>query len=138
MYMVRAIGFQIPKGIVPFVSGLFTCTLMMIYTTLFDPLDYGLISRALGISSIKSSPEQAKVDSEALLAIKFGCIAGFFGWLGIDFMTIGVRISKSALAQYAEQTGIIFPFLFDIFFFGRKLLGTDAIGLFLIIFLQSY
>lgn len=31
MFLVRKIGFSIPKGIVPFVSGVFTSTVMLIY-----------------------------------------------------------------------------------------------------------
>lgn len=117
MFMVRKIGFNIPKGIVPFVSGVYTTTLMVIYCSFFDPLDFGLFPRLMGLSP--QTPEQVPVDQKSLKAIQFGLIGGFFGWLGIDFMAIGVQMSKSALSSYAEQTGIILPFLFDIFYFKR-------------------
>ena len=133
MFMVRKIGFTIPKGIVPFVSGVHTTTLMLLYCSVYEPIDFGLIPRALF-----SSKELPADDSKALLAIFYGFLAGIFGWLAIDFMTIGVRISKSAISSYAEQTGIVLPFLFDIFFFGRQMLLTDALGLTLIVILQSY
>ena len=35
MFMVRKIGFSIPKGIVPFISGLYTTTIMLIYCSVF-------------------------------------------------------------------------------------------------------
>jgi hypothetical protein len=34
-------------------------------------------------------------------------------------MVIGLRISKSALASYAEAFGVIVPFTFDAIYFGR-------------------
>jgi hypothetical protein len=53
-------------------------------------------------------------------------------------MVIGLRISKSALASYAEQVGIVVPYTFDIFYFKRQFLLTDAIGLLLILTLQGF
>ena len=53
-------------------------------------------------------------------------------------MIIGLRMSKSALASYAEQVGIVVPFTFDVFVLNREFLKTDAIGLGLIVFLQAY
>ena len=64
--------------------------------------------------------------------------AGFFGWLAVEAHVLGLRISKSAIASYAETIGIVVPLIFDTWYLGREVLKTDKIGLFLILSLQSF
>ena len=53
-------------------------------------------------------------------------------------MIIGIRISKSAIASYGEMAGVTIPFMFDAFVLGRQFLTIDAIGVALIIIVQTY
>jgi len=78
--------------------------------------------------------ERQKYISAVYISI-FGCLAG---WAGLESMTVGLRISKSGLASYAEQCGIIVPFAFDILIFNRQFLATDGIGVALILVTQGY
>jgi len=41
---------------------------------------------------------QETADTIYMQANLFGLVAGFWGWIAIECMTIGVKISKSALA----------------------------------------
>lgn len=50
----------------------------------------------MGISAQTKTQEAA--DTLYLHGNLFGLVAGFWGWIAIECMTIGVRISKSALA----------------------------------------
>jgi hypothetical protein len=63
-------------------------------------------------------------------------MGSIFGWIGLEFIVIGVNISKSAIASYGEMIGIILPFVFDMTALGRKFVLTDLIGLILIVLLQ--
>ena len=56
--------------------------------------------------------------------------------MGLEFMVIGLQISKSALASYGEMAGITLPFIFDAMYFDRTFVMTDFLGLGLIIILQ--
>ena len=58
--------------------------------------------------------------------------------MAVEFLVIGLQISKSAIASYGEMAGIIIPFCFDSFYFHRKFLLIDMIGLLLIVLLQLY
>ena len=71
----------------------------------------------------------------AIMLAFLGC---FFGWLALETNIFGLRISKSAIASYAEQIGIVVPLLFDTWVLGREVLQTDKIGLMLILSLQSF
>lgn len=55
--------------------------------------------------------------------------------MALEFMVIGLGISKSALASYGEMAGITVPFTFDIFVLQREFLTSDGLGLTLIIVL---
>jgi hypothetical protein len=72
---------------------------------------------------------------KALFLSFLGCI---IGWFALEFMVIGLRISKSAIASYGEMVGITVPFLYDGLFLGRKFLAIDALGLTFIISLQVF
>lgn len=99
-WIIRIIGTKLPSGIVPFISGLYTTTLMLIYCTIFNPFDFDQLARMMGLSAQTTAQQAA--DTTYLHANLFGLVAGFFGWIAIECMTIGVRISKSARAQYAQ------------------------------------
>ena len=78
-------------------------------------------------------PDPTTSDSTALLYAFLGCI---LGWIATELLTIGVKISKSALAAYAEQVGVVVPFCFDSLILGRLFLKTDLIAVVLIVTLQ--
>jgi hypothetical protein len=69
--------------------------------------------------------------------VLFGIAGSVVGWMAIEFMILGARMSKSAIASYAEQTGLVPPFLFDYLVLDRKFLVTDGIGITLLVSLQS-
>ena len=87
-FIIRTIGQDLPTSIIPFGSGLFTTTMLsifMIVSAIFFP---------------KSSDDNAEVDPPYALLIAFiGCV---IGWLALEVMVIGLRMSKSALASYGE------------------------------------
>jgi len=47
-------------------------------------------------------------------------------------------MTKSALASYAEESGIVVPLIIDFTLLGRQFLTTDGIGIILLVTLQSY
>lgn len=51
-------------------------------------------------------------------------------------MALGLLMSKSALASYAEQVGVVVPFVFDALELGRPFLKTDWIAVIIIIILE--
>ena len=93
-----------------------------------DPLDFGFMFRPL----VSEADRQYK---QAIILSVCGC---FFGWVALEFMIIGLRISKSAVASYGEMAGLTIPFIFDALVLGRKFLSIDAIGVLLIIAVQAY
>jgi len=58
--------------------------------------------------------------------------------MALEFMVIGLGISKSALASYGEMAGITVPFTFDILVLNREFLATDGLGLTFIVVLQCF
>jgi drug/metabolite transporter (DMT)-like permease len=86
-----------------------------------------LFSPANTESSELSDPPQA------LLLAFIGCV---IGWLALEVMVIGLRMSKSALASYGEQVGVVVPFLFDAIALCRPFLKTDWIAVCLILTLE--
>lgn len=71
-------------------------------------------------------------------AITLAFIGTFFGWVALETMIIGLRMSKSALASYGEQCGVTVTFTFDALYFGREFLKTDWIAITLILSLQMF
>ena len=57
--------------------------------------------------------------------------------MALEMMIVGLRMSKSALAQYGEQCGVVVTFLFDAVVFQRQWLRTDYIAVALITCLQA-
>ena len=39
-FIIRKVGDQIPKSLFPFISGVFTTAVMLLYTSIYDPLDW--------------------------------------------------------------------------------------------------
>jgi drug/metabolite transporter (DMT)-like permease len=127
-FIIREIGTTIPKAIIPFISGSITTMYMFVYISCTDPLDFGFY--------FKHDPSTEDLKYRKAILLSF--IGALCAWVAFEFMIIGLRISKSALASYGEMTGICVPFLFDIFYFVRKFLAIDALGLVLIVVLQVY
>mgnify|MGYP006114563743 CR=1 FL=1 len=127
-FIIRKIGTTIPKAIIPFIGGCITTFYMFVYISYTDPLDFGFYFKH------DPSAEDLKYRNAIFLAF----IGALCAWVAFECMIIGLQISKSALASYGEMTGITVPFLFDIFYFGRKFLTIDAMGLSLIVVLQVY
>jgi len=122
-FIIRKIGNQIPKSLYPFLCGIYTTIIMLIFTAFYDPLDWFFLFRS----------EYSEADilyRKALLLSLIGCV---ISWFALEFMVIGLRISKSALASYGEMVGITVPFLYDGLFMGRQFLAIDALGLTFII-----
>jgi len=65
-------------------------------------------------------------------------IGGVFGYLAIEFMIIGLKISKSGMAMFAEQLGVLVPITFDVIFMGFPLFKTNLLGMTLIVSMLSY
>lgn len=125
VYIIRHLGTELPSAIIPFLSGLTALVVVGAYCIIFEPFQkptyYWLIL-------YPSYPT----------ALLYAFIGSFFGYLAIEFMIIGCRITKSALATNAEQCGILLPFAFDVFYLGRQFLLTDGLGLTLVVVLQSF
>jgi len=45
-FIIRKVGGQIPNSMIPFISGTFTTAVMLIYTTIYEPLDWFFLFRA--------------------------------------------------------------------------------------------
>ena len=99
-FIIRQVGAKIPAAIFPFISGGFTSSIMFVYICIYEPF---------------TRTDDPDYQNAIILAIMGTTI----GWIALELMIIGLRISKSALASYAEQVGIVCPFLFDIFYFQR-------------------
>lgn len=134
-FIIRKVGNTIPKALFPFISGGFSSTMMLIYISIYDPLEWGYFFR-----STPSGPDIAldTKDQDYTTAIQLSILGCFFGWIGLEFMVIGLNISKSALASYGEMAGITVPFIFDGLVMGREFVTTDFLGLLLIILLQIF
>ena len=100
----------------PFSSGLFISTVMSVY---------------IAISSILGEKKESPWDS-----IGFAICGSIMGWIAMELFVIGLRMSKSALASYADSCGILVPFMFDAIALKRPILKTDWIAITLIISLQ--
>ena len=132
-YIIRFIGEGIPKSLFPFISGIYTTTILLVYTQVTQPLDFGFFLRPAA-----ADPEHAFADQEYKQAILLSLVGCTFGWIALEFMIIGLRISKSAVASYGEMAGLTIPFLCDAFIFGRQFLAIDALGVVLIIGVQGF
>ena len=131
-FIIRSVGASIPKAIFPFISGLFTSAVMLVYCYLYEPLDWGYFFSTNELEGGLTNND----DYTTAIQLSFlGCV---FGWVGLEFMVIGLGITKSALASYGEMSGIIVPFTFDVLVLNRSLVATDFIGLGLIICLMAY
>ena len=133
-FIIRSVGDSIPRSLFPFISGIFTSCVMIVYTSIYDPIDFKFFFR----SDPLATEAELNADAEYKTAVLLSAIGCCFGWMALEFMVIGLRISKSAIASYGEMAGITVPFLFDGFVLGRDFLTTDGIGLALIISLQTY
>ena len=72
-------------------------------------------------------------------AFAFGFIASLISWLAQECLVLGVTVSKSALATYGFQSGLVVPVVYDAFITKtHPLLFIDSIGLTLIIILQIF
>ena len=97
--------------------------MMIIYVTFFAIFG----EKDSDVSGVQKDP------MNALVLAAIGCV---LGWLALEVMVIGLRMSKSALASYAEQVGVVVPFCFDAIALGRPFLKTDWIAVCLIMTLE--
>ena len=113
-FIIRSIGDGVPSSMFPFTSGLQATILMSVYIYFNDPLDfsYFILDQNLSAETIDANEEY----KYAVILALIGC---FFGWLALESMVIGLKISKSAIASYGEMAGIVIPFIVDGFCFGR-------------------
>ena len=77
------------------------------------------------LTALFSDSVEYPFETESWRALLFAGIGSIIGWLALESMIIGLRMSKSALASYAEQIGVIVPFCFDALALGRTFLKTD-------------
>lgn len=127
-FIIRKVGAHIPNSMIPFISGIFTTPIMLIYTSIYEPLEWNFF--------FKSDPTEADIRYKQALLYALG--ASILAWVALEFMCIGLQISKSAIASYGEMVGITVPFLYDGIFLGRNFLSIDALGITFIITLQVY
>jgi len=106
---------------------------MIIYCQIYEPLDWGYLFR-----DTTTTDAGLEVEDEYKTAIYLSLIGCFIGWMALEFMVIGLGITKSALASYGEMAGIVVPFTFDALVLNREFLFTDFIGLALIVLLIAY
>ena len=127
-FIIRQVGEDLPLGIIPFMSGSFSAIGMVIYTSYAQPIDWFYIFQA----------SKSQEDVEYLTAIQYALIGSILGWIALEFMVIGARITKSALTSFAEMTGMAVPFVYDGLILGRRYMMIDVLGIILIISLQIY
>ena len=122
-FLVRGLGNSVPSAFIPFISGIFSTFCFFTYCLIFDPFNFG--------------PSNDPNERWGLAAF-YGLIGSICGWIALESLCTGLRISKSALASYAEQSGVLVPFTFDFLILHRPFLLTDGIGMSIIIIFQSY
>jgi drug/metabolite transporter (DMT)-like permease len=83
-FIIRQLGAKIPAALFPFISGGFTSSVMFVYIFFNEPFSF------------------KNVDSEYQKAILLAVMGTIIGWIALELMIVGLRISKSALASYAE------------------------------------
>jgi len=81
-YIIRYVGGNLPKALIPFMSGLFTTIFAFIYCLIYEPFDTNL----------------SNIDDTYKWALIYGSLGSLMGWFALNFLVIGLRISKSALA----------------------------------------
>ena len=121
-FIVRQLGAKISPAIIPFMSGIFSTLIAILYCTVFDPFFQST-----------SFDSQTYTNEQWYISVFYGILGGLFGWLAIECLILGARMSKSAIASYAEQIGFVPPFVFDFLVLKRKFLITDFIGLFILV-----
>lgn len=136
-FIVRGVGKKVPNAIIPYMTGMVTFVAVLIYCCIYEPLDFTYFFS----DSHPSDPnKELSMDStsEYTQAIQLALIGSVIGWMAVEFIVVGLQMSKSAIASYGEMSGIIIPLLFDSFYFHRTFLSIDFIGLLLIVLLQLY
>jgi len=118
-FIIRSVGTQVPSSIFPFAVGLFVTIIMSVYC----PLNYLL--------------QESNEGKDSWDALGVALCGTTVGWLAVELIVIGLRMSKSALASYAEQCGVIVPFIFDAIALQRPFLKTDWVAVSLIVILEA-
>jgi drug/metabolite transporter (DMT)-like permease len=140
-YIIRKVGVKVPASIIPFISGVCTSTVLILYSLVWDPFDFTYFFRdfasdpSIAVDQLQMMENERDRLKEAVVLAIIGATGG---WVAIQSMIIGIRMSKSAIASYAEQMGVVVPYSVDVLAFGRQFLKTDGIGLLLIVTLQAY
>lgn len=120
----------------PFASGLFTLTTMCIYFLLTGFISLVNPQDNVGAVATSSGEDPLQPTANPPFAILLAFIGCTIGWMAVEFMALGLLMSKSALASYAEQAGVIVPFCFDALALGRPFLKTDWLAVFIILILE--
>ena len=94
-YIVRYLGSSVPSSVLCFNTGIVTTILTIIYCLIFEPFEYNFFYKIL----FKNPDENEK---EYFYGLVLLIIGGTFGYLAIEFMIIGLKISKSGMAMFAE------------------------------------
>lgn len=97
-FIIRRLGTQVPSAIIPFITGIFSSVSVIIYCFIFYPFDFKLFVRDESDFDSEETLKNQDYRSAVILAF-MGC---FFGWLALEANIFGLRISKSAIASYAE------------------------------------
>ena len=92
VYIIRHIGTDLPSAIIPFLSGLTALVVVGIYCMIFEPFSFSYYDQVYF----------HVMNPGYKTGIVYAFIGSFFGYLAIEFMIIGCRITKSALATNAE------------------------------------
>jgi drug/metabolite transporter (DMT)-like permease len=115
-YLIRKEGPNIPTQLIPYTTGLLSVFLMLPYFTTFHPVDLCYFLRDFSTDSSLTSEQVRALEIERAdyfigsVYLVMGCI---MAWMAFEVMIRGVLISKSAIASYAEQIGVVVPFAYD-------------------------
>lgn len=71
--------------------------MIIVYCLIFKPFDWMLFFRSSDIDS-----QLYVEDNDYKQAIGYAILGATSGWMAIETMIFGIRISKSAIASYAE------------------------------------
>lgn len=119
-FIIRTMGAKtkLPPSLVTFFQGLTISTVTFVYLIIW---------------------ERHEVANMKLDAFFFAFLAALTSWLAQECLVLGVTVSKSALATYGFQSGIVVPVVYDAFIAKtHPLYIVDSIGLLLIIILQIF
>jgi drug/metabolite transporter (DMT)-like permease len=78
--IIRKVGGKVPNSMIPFISGLFTTPLMLLYTIFYAPLDWFFLFRS----------DLSEADTHYRQALLYALGASILAWVALEFMCIGL------------------------------------------------